>query len=117
MELHRFDQTVSAFTAESQQVKSQLSDMVDLIVSGRAPEERLVADLDRALAALNSTYQDIQAQAGQLLSQEELPMEGAPVPDYAQAVEHSRQRRVQQQHGRQAVEPVREFVRQMKQAL
>lgn len=102
MELHRFDQTVSAFTAESQQVKSQLSDMLDLIVSGRAPEERLVADLDRALAALNSTYQDIQTQAGQLLSQEELPVDGAPVPDYTQAVEHSRQRRVQQQVERAA---------------
>ena len=93
---------VAAFDQQSDRVRACLTDLLGTVGEGRVPSREAMSGLDSSVAELRTRYDAVYAMTRDTVSAGELPQDGAPVGELADAVENCRARYLDRQLKRAA---------------
>lgn len=93
---------VAAFDQQSDRVRACLTDLLGTVGEGRVPSREAMSGLDSSVAELRTRYDAVYAMTRDTVSAGELPQDGAPVGELADAVENCRARYLERQLKRAA---------------
>ena len=91
------DGLLKEFKTGADRIESSLSSMLTLVSGGRVPPKSDILALEQELDELQSAYASIQRLASEVVSKEEMPVAGASVSDYADAIKKSEVLRIKEQ--------------------
>ena len=83
------DEMLTVFNASADDSKVLLQNMLDIIASGKVPDESDIRKLDKLVADLREKYNTICSIAVVEVSANEMPEEGASVAEYVEAIRNS----------------------------
>ena len=95
--MKRIDGLLAEFTTGANRVETSLSTMLALVSNGRVPSKSDIQSLETDLDGLQKAYESIQLLASEVVTDEQLPCEGASVSDYAEAIKNSEVLRIKEQ--------------------
>ena len=83
---------IDAFNTQSNQVKTYLVNLLEIVKEGRVPSTETIGQLNRSVEQLQNQYQEIYQVAKVALSDDKLLPNGTSVPELATAVAESQSR-------------------------
>jgi len=90
------DEMINDFNSSADGSTKLLQDMLTVVAEGRVPEKDSVAALDTSIAEMQEKYDSILKYVSLQVPEEDMPVSGSPVMEYADALERNKSIKLQQ---------------------